>query len=69
MAITLQQMSEAHLLNVQREIANLRENHRKIEDEIKRLTEYFDEGVKALNESKATETVTRSQNVSSVFEG
>lgn len=69
MAITLQQMSEAHLLNVQREIANLRESHRKIEDEIKRLTEYFDEGVKTLNENTATENVNRSQDVSSVFEG
>jgi len=69
MAITLQQMSEAHLLNVQREIGNLRENHRKIEEEIKRLTEYFDEGVKVLNQSIATETVNRSQDVSSVFEG
>ena len=69
MAITLQQMSEAHLLNVQREIGNLREDHRKIEEEIKRLTEYFDEGVKVLNQSIATETVNRSQDVSSVFEG
>ena len=67
--ITLQQMSEAHLLNIQREIANLRENHRKIEEEIKRLSEYFDEGVKTLNESRATENVDRSRNVSSVFEG
>jgi len=69
MAVTLKQMAEAHLLNVQREIGNLRENHRKIEEEIKRLSEYFDEGVRTLNENTATETVTRSQNVSSVFEG
>ena len=66
--VTLAQMAEAHLVNVQREIANLRESHRKIEEEIKRLTEYLDEGVKTLNDSKAAETVNRSQNVSSVFE-
>jgi len=69
MTVTLKQMAEAHLLNVQREIGNLRENHRKIEEEIKRLSEYFDEGVRTLNENTATETVARSQNVSSVFEG
>lgn len=67
--VTLAQMAEAHLVNVQREIANLRENGRKIEEEIKRLTDYFDEGVKALNESKAATSVSKSQNVSSVFEG
>lgn len=67
--VTLAQMAEAHLVNVQREIANLRENGRKIEEEIKRLTEYFDDGVKTLNESKATENVDRSRNVSSIFEG
>ena len=67
--VTLAQMAEAHLVNVQREIANLQETKRKVEEDIKRLTEYFEQGVKVLNESRATETVSRSQDVSSVFGG
>jgi prefoldin subunit 5 len=51
--VTLEQMAEAHLSNVQREIANLQEAKKKVDADIERLTQYFNEGVKVLNESKA----------------
>jgi hypothetical protein len=50
--VTLEQMAEAHLLNVQREIANLQEAKKKVDADIERLTQYFNEGVKVLNDSK-----------------
>lgn len=67
--ITLEEMAKAHLVNVQREIANLQESQRKIEEQIKQLTDYFNEGVKVLNDKTASENVNRSQDVSSVFGG
>lgn len=67
--VTLEEMAKAHLVNVQREIANLQESQRKIEEQIKQLTDYFNEGVKVLNDKTASENVNRSQDVSSVFGG
>ena len=58
--VTLEQMSEAHLVNVQREIANLQEAKKKVESDIEKLTEYLNEGIKVLNDSKAS---TQTQNV------
>jgi chaperonin cofactor prefoldin len=51
--VTLEQMAEAHLLNVQREVSNLQQQKQKVDAEIEKLTNYFNEGVKVLNESKA----------------
>jgi hypothetical protein len=51
--VTLEQMAEAHLLNVQREIANLQDAKKKIDADVERLTQYFNEGVQSLNDSKA----------------
>lgn len=49
--VTLAQMAEAHLLNVQREIASLNEKKNQIDAEVKRLTDYLNEGVSVLKES------------------
>lgn len=46
--VTLEQMAEAHLLNVQREIASLNERKTQIDGEIKRLTDYLNEGISVL---------------------
>lgn len=56
--VTLEQMAEAHLLNVQREIAALNERKTQIDAEIKRLTDYLNEGVLALrNKSQQDDSI------------
>lgn len=67
--ITLEQMAEAHLVNVQREIANLQESKRKLEENIKQLVDYFDAGVKVLNERKTAVESSTQKDFSSVFGG
>lgn len=49
---TLEEMAEAHLMNVQREIAALNDRKTQIEADIKKLTDYFNENVKVLTENK-----------------
>lgn len=49
--LTLVQLAEAHLMNVQREIAGLNEQKSRIEGEIKRLTEYLNDGVDAIRQA------------------
>ncbi len=51
--VTLEQMAEAHLLNVQREIASLNERKTQIDGEIKRLTDYLNEGISVLKNKEA----------------
>lgn len=56
--VTLEQMAEAHLLNVQREIAALNERKTQIDAEIKRLTDYLNEGVLVLrNKSQQDDSI------------
>ncbi len=50
---TVLEMSEAHLLNVQREIQTLQSRQVEINNEIERLTEYLQGGVKAVEEAKS----------------
>ena len=47
---TLQEMAEAHLLNVQREIQQLTERKGTIDQEIERLHSYLQEGKQTLVE-------------------
>ena len=46
--LTVSQLAEAHLMNVQREISALNEQKTRIEGEIKKLTEYFNNGLQTL---------------------
>lgn len=46
--LTMAQLAEAHLMNVQREISVLNEQKTRIEGEIQKLTEYFNEGLKVV---------------------
>jgi hypothetical protein len=51
--MTIVQLAEAHLLNVQREVANLNQNKVNLENEIQNLIKYAEEGnnvVKAYKE-------------------
>jgi hypothetical protein len=64
--VTLEQMAEAHLVNVQREIGNLQEAKKKLDSDIERLTQYFNDGVKTLNDSKVS---SQTQNVVPDFGG
>jgi hypothetical protein len=45
---TIEEMAEAHLLNVQREIATLTEKKNQIESDIQKLTAYFNENAAIL---------------------
>jgi hypothetical protein len=49
---TLKEMAEAHLSNVQKAIADLQLQKNKIDDEIKKLSDYLNEGISVLNEDK-----------------
>lgn len=54
--VTLEQMAEQHLLNVQRQIQTLNEQKTQIEVEIQRLTEYLNSGIDALRQNRASVT-------------
>ncbi len=56
--LTVQQLAEAHLMNVQREISSLNNQKAQIEAEIKRLTEYLNNGVDTIRGS-LVETVSK----------
>lgn len=49
---TLKEMAEAHLSNVQKAIADLQLQKTKLDDEIKKLSDYLNEGISVLNEDK-----------------
>lgn len=56
---TMAEMVEAHLTNVQREIATLQDRKTQIDAEIARLEAYLKEGAETLNsEKKPVESVT-----------
>ncbi len=50
---TLLEMSEAHLLNVQREIQTLEQRKIEIDSEISKLSEYLSEGIEAVGGAKS----------------
>lgn len=51
--MNLQEMAETHLGNVQREIAALKEQQKRIEQDIKTLTEYLERGVAVLESERS----------------
>ena len=53
---TLQEMAEAHLLNVQREIQQLTERKETIDKEVERLSSYLQDGKQTLEESGNVES-------------
>jgi hypothetical protein len=50
--LTLAQLAEAHLMNVQREISALNNEKSKIDAEIQRLTEYLNNGIDVIRQSQ-----------------
>jgi hypothetical protein len=50
--VSLQEMAEAHLTNVQKAIIDLQNQKSKIDEEIKRLTEYLQGGIEVLKVEK-----------------
>ena len=53
---SLQEMAEAHLLNVQREIQTLKQRQVEIGEEVKKLESYLEEVVRDLNEVQTEAT-------------
>jgi len=49
--LNLSQLAEAHLMNVQREIAGLNEQKTRIDGEINRLTEYLKDGIEIIRQA------------------
>jgi hypothetical protein len=50
--VSLQEMAEAHLTNVQKAIIDLQNQRSKIDEEIKRLTDYLQGGIDVLKVEK-----------------
>lgn len=50
--VSLHEMAEAHLTNVQKAIMDLQNQRNKVDEEIKRLTDYLQSGVDVLNNEK-----------------
>lgn len=50
--VSLHEMAEAHLTNVQKAIMDLQNQRNKIDEEIKKLTDYLQSGVDVLNNEK-----------------
>lgn len=66
--MTIDQLAESHLVTVQREIENLKQRVKEAEGEVEKLQEYFNQGVKVLNEfrsppQKATSDVSKVSSV------
>lgn len=51
--MTIDQLAESHLVTVQREIENLKQRVKEAGVEVEKLQEYFNEGVKVLNEFRS----------------
>lgn len=64
---SMAEMVEAHLMNVQREIATLEERKGAIDVDIERLKDYLSEGSTTLTESNSTQTVKQDAPASTVF--
>lgn len=52
--LSVQEMAEAHLLNVQREIVALNERKKQIDVDLEKLNQYLEEGVKTMKEVQGT---------------
>ncbi len=52
--MSIREMAEAHLQNVQQQISELQNQQQMIEADIQKLTEYLQRGVAQLNDSKPT---------------
>tara|TARA_Y100000004_G_C8724089_1_gene331368 strand:+ start:348 stop:578 length:231 start_codon:yes stop_codon:yes gene_type:complete len=63
----MEEMVEAHLMNVQREIANLEERKVTIDTEIEKLKSYLSEGQATLTEAKSTQVIKQDAPASTVF--
>jgi peptidoglycan hydrolase CwlO-like protein len=50
--VSLQEMAEAHLTNVQKAIIDLQNQRSKIDEEIRKLSDYLQNGVDVLNTEK-----------------
>lgn len=64
---SMAEMVEAHLMNVQREIATLEERKVVIDSEIDKLKSYLSEGSATLTEAKNTQPVKQDAPASTVF--
>lgn len=51
--VTVDKLAEAHLMNVQRQIAQMNEQKSQLDVEIQKLTDYFNTGVDALRSAKS----------------
>ena len=54
--VTVDKLAEAHLMNVQRQIAQLNEQKGQLDVEIQKLTDYFNVGVDALRKANSEPT-------------
>jgi hypothetical protein len=50
--VSLQEMAEAHLTNVQKAIIDLQNQRSKVDEEIKRLNDYLQGGIEVLKVEK-----------------
>lgn len=55
--LSVQEMAESHLLNVQREIVALNERKKQIDVDLEKLNQYLEEGVKTLKEVQGASSV------------
>ena len=60
---TVQEMAEAHLLNVDREIKNLMVKQSELKAEIDRLSLYLEEGRDTVQKNAISESYTKSQDI------
>ena len=61
------EMAEVHLMNVEREVNNLKERKAAVEQEIAKLENYLKEGAATLQEQKASAVVDPKPIQSSLF--
>jgi len=55
--LSIQEMAESHLLNVQREIVALNERKKQIDADLEKLNQYLEEGVKTIKEVQGDKQV------------
>jgi len=65
--LTMAQLAEAHLMNVQREISQLNQRKSEIDVEIKRLTEYLNSGVDVIRQHQRSQA--KPADATEVFKG
>lgn len=59
--LSVQEMAESHLLNVQREIVALNERKKQIDVDLEKLNQYLEEGVKTMKEAQGNSGVASPQ--------